>query len=34
MKNTVGVIINSPNQKDLDKMLINRSMHTVPIGGL
>ncbi|SHI34356.1 glucose-1-phosphate adenylyltransferase [Dethiosulfatibacter aminovorans DSM 17477] len=33
MKNTVGVIINSQNQKDLDKMLLNRSIHTVPIGG-
>ncbi len=33
MKNTVGVIINSPNQKDLDKLLVNRSIHTIPIGG-
>jgi glucose-1-phosphate adenylyltransferase len=33
MKNTVGVIINSPNQKDLDKLLVSRSIHTIPIGG-
>lgn len=33
MKNTVGVIINSPNQKDMDKMLLSRSIHTIPIGG-
>lgn len=33
MKNTVGIIINSPNQKDLIKMASHRSIHAVPFGG-
>ncbi|MBN2286526.1 MAG: glucose-1-phosphate adenylyltransferase subunit GlgD [Tissierellales bacterium] len=33
MKHLVGIIINSPKQKDLELMVRHRSIHTVPIGG-
>ncbi len=33
MKQVVGIIINSPNQRDLGELVSHRSIHTVPIGG-